>query len=139
MVPVLVRFDPTGSHGPSDAGPTALAPGRRLADGEVMNTHGLGATAPRLVPGIVIRSIRPDDATRLHAFHARLSDDTIRNRFFGAHRVLPDAEVRRFTSPVPGNDAALVATLDEEIVAVGRYNRFGGDDAAEVAFVVQDA
>jgi GNAT superfamily N-acetyltransferase len=104
-----------------------------------MNTRGLRVTAPPLVPGVVIRSIRPDDATRLLGFHTRLSDDTIRNRFFGPHRVLPEAEVHRFTSPVPGNDAALVATLDEEIVAVGRYNRLGRDDAAEVAFVVQDA
>ena len=104
-----------------------------------MNTFGTRASAPTLLPGVVIRSIRPDDARRLRTFHARLSDDTIRNRFFGPHRILPDAEVRRFTSPVPGNDAALVATLDEEIVAVGRYMRLGRGDAAEVAFVVQDA
>jgi RimJ/RimL family protein N-acetyltransferase len=88
---------------------------------------------------MVIRSIRPADAPGLRAFHARLSDDTIRNRFFGLHRVLPDAEVRRFTSPVPGAEVALVATVEEKIVAVARYIRLGGYDSAEVAFVVQDA
>jgi GNAT superfamily N-acetyltransferase len=90
------------------------------------------------VSGVVIRSIRPDDARGLQAFHARLSDDTVRNRFFGPHRVLADAEVHRFTSVVRETEVALVATVDEEIVAVGRYIRLGMDDAAEVAFVVQD-
>jgi GNAT superfamily N-acetyltransferase len=90
-------------------------------------------------PGVVIRSIRPDDAMGLQAFHGRLSDDTIRNRFFGPHPVLPKSEVHRFTSLTRGREAALVATVEGEIVAVGRYIRLGGDDAAEVAFVVQDA
>lgn len=94
------------------------------------------ATEP--VSGVVFRSIRPDDARGLQAFHARLSDDTIRNRFFGPHRALPAAEVHRFTSVVRGTEVALVATVDEEIVAVGRYIRLGVDAAAEVAFVVQD-
>jgi GNAT superfamily N-acetyltransferase len=103
----------------------------------VITTPGRSGAVPP-VPGVVIRPIRPDDATRLRAFHARLSDDTIRNRFFGFHRFLPDAEVDRFTSPVRGNEVALVATFEEEIVAVGRYIRLSGDNA-EVAFVVQDA
>jgi GNAT superfamily N-acetyltransferase len=114
---------------------------RRVAvgiDGSPQSAAAHHASCPPRVPGVVIRSIRPDDATRLRAFHARLSDDTIRNRFFGLHRFLPDAEVDRFTSPARGNEVALVATVEEEIVAVGRYIRLSGD-AAEVAFVVQDA
>jgi GNAT superfamily N-acetyltransferase len=103
-----------------------------------MTTPGARANAAPPVPGVVIRSIRPDDATCLRAFQARLSDDTIRNRFFRLHRALPDAEVHRSTSPTPGNKAALVVTVDEEIVAVGRYIRLGVDGVAEVAFVVQE-
>jgi hypothetical protein len=61
--------------------------------------------------GAVIRSIRPSDAAGLRGFHARLSDDTIRNRFFGPHAVLPEAEVRRFTSLLPEREVALVATI----------------------------
>ncbi len=89
-------------------------------------------------PAVVIRSIRPDDAGGLQAFHGRLSDDTIRNRFFGPHPVLPDAEAHRFTSVARDAEVALVATVEEEIVAVGRYVRLNGGDAAEVAFVVED-
>jgi GNAT superfamily N-acetyltransferase len=86
---------------------------------------------------VVIRSIRPDDAAGLQAFHARLSNDTIRNRFLGIHPMLRDAEAHRFTSVLRGKDAALVATIDETIVAVGRYVGLSGGDA-EVAFVVED-
>jgi GNAT superfamily N-acetyltransferase len=95
-----------------------------------------GAAGPPA--GTVIRSIRPSDAAGLRGFHARLSDDTIRNRFFGQHAVLPEAEVRRFTSLSPEREVALVATIREDIVGVGRSIRLGGSDAAEVAFVIQD-
>jgi GNAT superfamily N-acetyltransferase len=87
---------------------------------------------------VAIRSIRPDDASGLRALHARLSDETIRNRFFGPHRFLPEDEVRRFTSPVAGRDVALVATAADDIVGVGRSIRLAGRDLAEVAFVVED-
>jgi GNAT superfamily N-acetyltransferase len=88
--------------------------------------------------GVAIRGIRRDDASALQDFHQRLSPDTIRSRFFGAHPHLPDEEARRFTSPADGLQAALVATIDGRIVGVGRYNRLGTADAGEVAFVVQD-
>lgn len=87
---------------------------------------------------IVIRSIRADDLCALQAFHRRLSDDTVRNRFFGVHPELSVTEARRFTSLSAGNEAALVAVAGDHIVAVGRYVRLGGGDAAEVAFVVED-
>ena len=95
------------------------------------------ADHPVMVPGLVVRAIRPDDAVALQAFHHRLSADTIRNRFFGAHPHLPDEEARRFTSLGAGQQA-LVATFGGEIVGVGRYIRLGSGAAAEVAFVVQD-
>ena len=91
------------------------------------------------MPNLIIRSIRPDDAQRLRAFHARLSEDTIRNRFFGPHRFLAESEVLRFTSPAAGHEVALVATSDEVIIGVARALRLGLGDAAEVAFVVEDA
>ncbi|GAC1340539.1 MAG: hypothetical protein NVSMB29_09600 [Candidatus Dormibacteria bacterium] len=94
--------------------------------------------SPAVVPGLVVRAIRPDEAPALQAFHHRLSPDTVRRRFFAVHPDLPDAEAHRFTTLTAGQQAALVATLDEEIVAVGRYVRLGTGAAAEVAFVVQD-
>jgi RimJ/RimL family protein N-acetyltransferase len=102
-----------------------------------VNTSVGVADPPAAVPGLVIRAIRADDAAALQAFHRRLSADTIRNRFFGAHPRLPDEEARRFTALPPGQ-RALVATFGAEIVGVGRYIRLGHGDAAEVAFVVQD-
>ncbi|MBJ7608954.1 MAG: GNAT family N-acetyltransferase [Candidatus Dormibacteraeota bacterium] len=94
--------------------------------------------APPAVPGLVIRTIRPDDASALQAFHHRLTPDTIRSRFFGAHPQLSDEEARRFTSLTAGDQAALVATVDDQLVGVGRYNRLGSGQAGEVAFVVED-
>jgi hypothetical protein len=99
-----------------------------------------GAEESKAAPlsAVVIRSIRPEDAAGLQAFHGRLSDDTIRNRFLGPHPVLRDAEAHRFTALARGEGAALVAIVDEVIVAAGRYVHLSGGDAAEVAFVVED-
>ncbi len=90
------------------------------------------------VPAHVVRSIRSDDAPRLQRFHLRLSADTIRRRFFGAHPTLGDVEARRFTDLDPATDAALVAIAGDRIVGVGRYVRIGTGGCAEVAFVVDD-
>ncbi|MDQ6746817.1 MAG: GNAT family N-acetyltransferase [Candidatus Dormibacteraeota bacterium] len=105
----------------------------------------IGATPAGSLPAgadLVVRSIRPDDAPALHAFHQRLSPDTVRRRFFAVHPDLTDAEARRFTAVGSGREAAqevaLVATVDELIVGVGRYVRIHMGEVAEVAFVVED-
>jgi acetyl coenzyme A synthetase (ADP forming)-like protein len=86
-----------------------------------------------------VRSIRSDDRERLLAFHGRLSPETVQLRFFTPHPRLSDAEIQHFTN-VDGRDrAALVAVLDDQIIAVVRYERAPGTDEAEVAFVVEDA
>lgn len=112
---------------------TAFIPGATAGAG------GWPARDRALVPGIALRSIRSDDAGELQAFHRRLSDDAVFNRFLGFHRQLSDKEARRFTAPVAGEETALVATADGRIVAVGRSIRSGPGEAAEVAFVVADA
>jgi GNAT superfamily N-acetyltransferase len=94
--------------------------------------------SPATGSAVVVRSIRPDDAAALQAFHRRLSDDTVRNRFFGFHPELNEQEARRFTALEPGAEMALVATVHERIVGVGRSVRLGDGAAAEVAFVVED-
>ena len=86
-----------------------------------------------------VRPIRADDADRLVALHGRLSPTSVYYRFFSVKPRLTDAEVHRFVN-VDGRDrVALVAVLGDEIVAVGRYDRWGGRDEAEVAFTVVDA
>jgi acetyl coenzyme A synthetase (ADP forming)-like protein len=85
-----------------------------------------------------IRPITPEDGPALVAFHARLSDETIRLRFFSNHRYLRPDEVERFTHVDHDRRMALIAALHEEIIAVARYDHLDTDQA-EVAFVVEDA
>ncbi|MCP2256812.1 Acyl-CoA synthetase (NDP forming) [Streptoalloteichus tenebrarius] len=85
-----------------------------------------------------LRPITPDDAERLVAFHGRLSERTRYLRYFGPYPRMPQRDVRRFTTVDHHDRVALVALLGDEIVAVGRFDRLGGGDSAEVAFVVED-
>jgi GNAT superfamily N-acetyltransferase len=85
-----------------------------------------------------LRPIRPSDAAGLVAFHAGLSFETVYSRFFGVHPALSDKEVERFTTVDYHDRFALLVTLDDQIVAVARYDRVS-PEAAEVAFVVADA
>jgi GNAT superfamily N-acetyltransferase len=88
---------------------------------------------------VLIRPIEAGDAPGLVAFHETLSFETIRRRFFGAHPHLSEAEAQRFATVDHHDREALVAELDGELIAVGRYERRPGDATAEVAFVVTDA
>ena len=85
-----------------------------------------------------LRPILADDAERLQAFHARLSKETVYNRFFAYRPTLSDVDVARFTQVDHDDRVALVATLNSEIVGVVRYDRMPGSHDAEVAFVVED-
>jgi GNAT superfamily N-acetyltransferase len=93
---------------------------------------------------ISIRPIQPDDKSRLQAFHARLSPETIYGRFLAPHPVLTDAEADRFTKVDHEKRVALVATRregsEEAIIAVARYDQLGlgHSDEAEAAIVVED-
>jgi acyl-CoA synthetase (NDP forming)/GNAT superfamily N-acetyltransferase len=85
-----------------------------------------------------LRPIRPDDADRLVAFYARVSDESKYLRFFAPYPRLSDRDVDRFTHVDHRSRVALIVTVAEEMIAVGRYDR-AGDAEAEVAFLVQDA
>lgn len=90
-----------------------------------------------------LRPIRPDDAGRIAALHARLSPETVYRRFFTPLSSLPPRLLERLVNVDYVDRLALVAELGDDIVAVARYDRLpsgrqGGDDA-EVAFVVDDS
>jgi RimJ/RimL family protein N-acetyltransferase/predicted CoA-binding protein len=85
-----------------------------------------------------LRPITPEDADLLRAFHARLSPETVYNRFFTLLRVLPARDVQRFTTVDHDDRAAVVALLQGELVGVARYDRYPGTQDAEVAIVVED-
>jgi acetyl coenzyme A synthetase (ADP forming)-like protein len=88
---------------------------------------------------IHIRPVQPADAPALAAFHARLSPETVRMRFFSVKPVLTPAELERFTTVDHVARVALVAELGGQLVGVARYDRLADEpDEAEVAFVVAD-
>lgn len=92
---------------------------------------------------VLIRPIRPDDAERLQAFHARLSPESIYLRWLSAHPVLSLAEAQALSTVDYAARMALVATLSADpaaaLIGVARYGRVPGrTDEAEVAVVVAD-
>jgi len=84
-----------------------------------------------------IRPIKPTDADRVRRFHARQSDESIYMRFFAPLRQLSDRDVTRFTNVDYTDRVALVATVRDEIVGIGRYDRIDRH-SAEVAFNISD-
>lgn len=92
---------------------------------------------------ICLRPIRPEDADREERFFERVSAESAYWRFFHAKRRLSPAEVRHLTTVDYEARMALIATYDDEMVAVARFDVIPGRvrDAgrvAEVAFLVED-
>jgi GNAT superfamily N-acetyltransferase len=85
-----------------------------------------------------LRPIRPDDADLLVAFHSHLAPRSTYLRFFTFHPTLSADEVERFTSVDYVDRLALVVEVDDQLIAVGRFDRHVGTSEAEVAFVVAD-
>ena len=88
-----------------------------------------------------VRPIGPDDAERLHRFHAAQSEESIYLRFFAPIKRLSDRDVTRFTHVDHVERVALVGLVGDDIIGIGRYDRLGGPDApsAEVAFNIADS
>ncbi len=84
-----------------------------------------------------IRPIRPDDGERLVRFHESLSEQTVYYRFFAPYPHLSERDVRRFTNVDYVDRLALVATVGEELIGVGRYELLS-PGTAELAFTVAD-
>jgi RimJ/RimL family protein N-acetyltransferase len=88
----------------------------------------------------VIRPIEPGDKEALVNGLRRLSDETIRKRFLAAKPRFTAAELRYLTEVDGVNHIALVALVDDEIVAVARCVRLPDrPGTAEMAIVVGDA
>jgi acyl-CoA synthetase (NDP forming)/RimJ/RimL family protein N-acetyltransferase len=85
-----------------------------------------------------LRPIRPSDADRLVAFYDRVSPESKYLRFFAPYPRLSDRDVKRFTDVDYLDRVALIITLGDDMIAVGRYDRIE-DDHAEVAFLIEDA
>lgn len=100
----------------------------RLAEADVVLRDG---TVARLRP------IKPSDAPAIHRFHAGQSEESIYLRFFAPIRELSERDVARFTTVDYLDRMALVATIRDDIVGIGRYDRVS-PSSAEVAFNISD-
>ena len=85
-----------------------------------------------------LRPIRPSDAQLLVEFYDRVSPESKYLRFFAPYPRLSDKDVARFTQVDYVDRVALILTLGQQMIGVGRYDRLE-DDEAEVAFLVEDA
>lgn len=89
-----------------------------------------------------VRELRPDDASRLQAFHRSHSARTLYQRFFGHYPELSDAMAERFAT-VDGHDRLALVAVDpgneDWFVGVVRLDRDPGTTSAEYAAVVTDA
>jgi RimJ/RimL family protein N-acetyltransferase len=90
---------------------------------------------------VEIRAQRPPDREDLEAAIARMSDESVYRRFFGAKREFTEKEAAYFLNIDFVNHTALVAVADENgkeaIVGGGRYVVVA-PGRAEVAFAVVD-
>jgi acyl-CoA synthetase (NDP forming)/GNAT superfamily N-acetyltransferase len=86
-----------------------------------------------------LRPICPEDADGINGLMERSSDQTRYYRFFGPMRRLSERDLHRFTHVDHVDRVAFVVLLGDQIVAVGRYDRYPDTDDAEVAFLVEDA
>ena len=122
-------------HARQRAGQTGGAGGTRTAypaswEADALLTDG----AP-----VRLRPIGSGDEEPLAAFHAGLSAETVHYRYFGAHPLLSEKELRHLTELDYRERMAFVAETKGQLVGVVRYDRLESPDEAEIAFVVTDA
>jgi acetyl coenzyme A synthetase (ADP forming)-like protein len=86
-----------------------------------------------------LRPISPTDAPGITALHERLSPETRRLRYFGAHTQLSEGEVSQLVSPSSPDHLVLVVERSGELIGMAQYDRVPGSGTAEVAFLVDDA
>ncbi len=85
-----------------------------------------------------VREVTRDDLDAILDMGARCSDESIHNRFFTVRRVPTEAE-KRLIVDTDGHDRfALLAEIDDEVIAVGRWMRTETQPDPEVAFLVED-
>ncbi|MCS7120618.1 MAG: GNAT family N-acetyltransferase [Candidatus Bathyarchaeota archaeon] len=91
---------------------------------------------------VLIRPIKPSDATmKQHLFYS-LSKEAVVKRYFGSLRAFPLKRVWPYVIVDYNNEMVLVASISERsgesIIGIGSYSRIPNSDLAEVAFVVRD-
>jgi acetyl coenzyme A synthetase (ADP forming)-like protein len=85
-----------------------------------------------------VRAVTAQDGPQLAALHERLSSETVRLRYFGAHPRLSDREVGLLLSEGGPDHLVLVVERGGQLIGVAQCDRIPDSDVAEVAFVVDD-
>lgn len=95
---------------------------------------------------LVIRSISPGDVPRLATFHAGLSEDSVRKRYFhyvSLHARIEPARLERICRPDHTSECVLVSILPgatragDQLVGVGRLEEVPGN-RGELAILISD-
>ncbi|GGF32625.1 GNAT family N-acetyltransferase [Marmoricola endophyticus] len=119
-----------GSAGEEGPGPASESPGYPAHwEADVLLRDGHTAH---------LRPVRPEDAELLREFYSRVSDESKYYRFFAPMPTLSARDVTRFTTVDHHDRVALVLTVADRMIAIGRYDSLGHGQA-EVAFLVEDA
>ncbi len=90
---------------------STLPPGTSPAGWDVVLTDGSTAR---------VRPVSPADIPEIKALHARLSRETVRLRYFGAHPRLPEDELTRLVEAEGPDHLTLVAERGSQSGRIGR-------------------
>lgn len=91
---------------------------------------------------VLLRPIRPSDATlKQHLFYA-LSKESVTTRFLGSLKAMPMKRVWPYVTVDYENEMAIVATIEEggveTMIGIGSYVKIPRTETAEVSFLVRD-
>jgi RimJ/RimL family protein N-acetyltransferase len=88
---------------------------------------------------VSVRQIHDDDVDRLRRLFFRLSPETVHLRFFQPLKAPSEKMLHHLAEVDHDQRQAIVAVVDDEVVAVVRYDRSADPSLAEMAIVVEDA
>ena len=88
---------------------------------------------------VSVRPVRADDDERLGRLYERLSPATRFRRFFTLSSQLSPPLLRYLAGVDYDRRLAVVATVDDEVVGVARYDRLPEGGEAEIAVLTEDA
>jgi len=86
---------------------------------------------------VLMRPIRPEDATALDRFFARLSHDDVRSRFFTAMHELPPVLKARLTQLDYDRQMAFLVIARDEVLGIGRLSSDPDNREAEFSITVR--
>ena len=98
-------------------------------------------TALKDKTAILLRPIRPEDEPAINEFHRKLSEESVRSRYFQflslEERIAHDRLIHICSSDYE-QEMAIVAEVQNNIVAVVRLTRWPGTKAAFFKLIIQD-